>query len=268
VQSGRKDSRRVFKLIKGFPDEIRATWASRFWWCAEESRIKATIREPRDKTRRPRQCESVGLDVHKQLEQREFPLATQLFNKLLAANLPLYGIFEGTRIYIHPDEHRVKNGIVTIVENKSTASKPDIYQTCQSIFQVRTYAFIEQQIIPRFGYKLGNLHRVMYWRRPTKRKKKLTLLEVVWVPTHESDMLKFQQDLRLIFQVWRGLRPPPAPAIFKCRQCSLFYKVRCRFYRRELELPTKKEWFKRFVKKSRRTKQDVERFEHEKPFES
>lgn len=229
-------------MILGFPDEVRASWTSRAYWCHEESRIKATMGEPRGLWDRQTKAQTLGLSVHEQLEARKFPDAVVKLERIIAANAPLYGHFEGTRIYIHPDEHRVKDLAVSIVENKSSSRMPGIYQTCQSTFQVKTYVFIEKQILPRLGYRTGFNHRVMYWKRPTKTKPQLRFLKAV--PVRYFDW-EFEKDLHLIFEVWRGNQSPIPPAFWKCKQCRPYYKTRCRFYTKEIPL-SKQEWNKRF----------------------
>ena len=231
-------------MIKIFPEEIRASWISRSYWCHEASRIKATIPDERIRIRTPRKIELEGLNIHEVLRRRKFPKAVEEFDRRLAAVLPLYGIFEGTRIYCHPDEHRVRKRIVQIVENKSTKGKPSIYQTCTSTFQTKTYAFIEDQIIPALGYTVASVHRVMYWRRPTVRIKKLILLKVVPVYFYPEE---YKKDLHYIFEVWRKKEDPLPPAKWKCKQCELFNKVRCRFYTGEVKL-SRQDWKERFAR--------------------
>lgn len=235
-------------MIKGFPEEIRASWLSRSWWCHEESRIKATSGGPRGVGQKETKAMTVGLEVHEQLAARKFPPEVVKLERLLAANAPLYGIFEGTRIYIHPDEHRIKDLAVSIVEHKTTSRMPGIYQTCQSTFQVKTYVYVEKQILPKLGYRGGFKHRVMYWKRPTKTKPKLRLLKVVPVIYYGWE---FEDDLHLIFEVWRGNRAPIPPALWKCGQCHPFYRTRCRFYTGEAPL-SKTEWNKRFMRRKKK----------------
>lgn len=245
-------------MITGFPEETRASYISRQFWCAEVSRLKATLKEPRGIGRRTRKSELGGLSIHDRLERRKFPSEVEKLLRLIAANQPWYGVFEGTKIFIHPDEYRVKWTIpklwyevskktVTFVENKTSKGKPGIYQTCQSTFQTKTYVFVGFQTLPLLGYEVARKHRIMYWRRPSVRIKKLILLKVVPV---NYDPVDYEKDLHYIFEVWRGNEKPVAPAKWKCGQCDPYYKVRCRFYTGEIPL-SRKDWNERFAGRKR-----------------
>jgi len=184
-----------------------------------------------------------GKSVHRELELRRlFSRETEDFLDWVDSEAPLYFDYQGTRIFIHPDSFWVHNGIVEIIEWKSVQSKPDNFQIVPAINQLKVYQFVLSKILPS-NLRLANKHRIMFWRRPSKRIPKLMLKKVVWVYYDEHSCREFIDG---IFKIWHGKAKPIPPVDWKCKQCDPILRMNCRFYTGEIFL----DWFswaKRFI---------------------
>lgn len=214
--------------------EVRASTIARYYWCAEESRIKATVRSrPIGRKAKEPHYATSGREIHRTKEKRKQPERVQeLWDHLLALG-KLFRPLDKTDIYIHPDEFRVtKDFKVILVEHKTTSkNKVDFYSLGPALCQVRVYIYVLNGVLPQLGYRLyqgEKAHRVMFWRRGGKRTGQL--VDTKWVPWH-GDEQEIADEIREIFKVWRGEKESIPPAMWKCRSvCRQFNKIRCSIY--------------------------------------
>lgn len=237
-------------MIKGYPTDARGSWYGRNFWCSEEIAQKATLKIVRIRPKRYRRVESGGRQIHDLLTFRKYPKETEEFWNMIKGMEPLYFDFPNedsptgyTRIYFHPDAYLVQNNIVETIEWKTVDSKPNRFIYPMGRVQLLVYLYGLKQILPE-QFQLKHQHRVMYWKRFTKTKKKLKLIEVKRVYLDDREI---EDIIRSCHLIWAKKVLPMPPAEFKCRQCPFVVRRNCRFYTGKIPLGWKN-WSHRFIK--------------------
>jgi len=206
--------------------KVRASWISRYYYCGEQSRIRACLFQVRggDETEHTR----AGRLIHERLESRPQPLRVQRLWSFIRAEEP-YRVLDGVEIYCHPDEFRVtRDNRVMVVEHKtSLKSKISVYEKGPASAQVRVYMWILRPYLERRGFRLLGKGRVIFWKRGGRRSGR----RILWYEV-EDDPVETEREIREIFAFWRGDRRLVLPSRWKCRQCTPAFKIRCRYYQR------------------------------------
>jgi len=238
-------------LIKGYPFECRASWFGRNFWCSEEVRIKATVKRCRTSVYSKRPVEIGGTKIHNILERRVFPKETVRFWNMVKTIEPLYFEFQKTKIFFHPDAFLVQNGVIKIIEYKTVDGKPNRFIYPMGRVQLMVYLYGLQKLLdeslPKFYSLAKNRHRVMYWKRFTKTKRKIRLVDVQFVSWNSEVKQEIEDIIKSCFLIWEKKVLPFPPSEFKCRQCPFYIRRYCRFYTGEIPLSWKN-WSVRFAK--------------------
>jgi len=225
-----------------FPTEIRASWLARHFYCAEQAYIKAHGLNQNFKVRAPPSFH--GEIIHRQLAARIGTPETEFFKNYLAELEPLSFKIFGTRVFFHPDDFRVRNGKVRVIEEKTVTSKKiTFYKFCIHKFQLEIYVFGLNEILPE-EYQLEKIHWLRYWKR-TQLWQKLKLVKLYPILIHPKYYWIIKDNIHQIFQIWRGKDMPQLPARWKCQKCPDSLKLHCRIYRRKIRIP-RTEWEVRF----------------------
>jgi len=257
-------------MIKGFPEEIRASWLAKYWYCAEMSRIRALepihVEEIENSELPPVAAWSFwGTCLHDMLERRKHwsgnkPSQTESFKSTLRGHMPLSFKIERTRIFFHPDNYIVHYPRVQIIEYKSTYTYPTTYKLVCDRFQLQVYIIGLKRVLKNIfkDLKLAERHRLQYYKMLQRPTDKIKVLRTFYIYTRSEAVKETPRHIREIFKVWRRKRDPLPPHIRKCRRCIDYWRFRCRFYRQILPL---KDWKERFEweKPTRKSSETYER---------
>jgi len=236
-------------LIKGYPIDVRASWFARNFWCSEEARIKATMMRFRTFAHKQREIEAMGRHIHVILENRKKTEEIEDFLNLLRTIEPLSFTYRGVKVYFHPDDFRIRKREVSVVEYKTVESKPNRFVYPIGETQLKIYLYGLSKILPKLStfYSLAKRHKVMYWKRISKRKKKLRLVDVRWVFWDDAVKAEVEDIMDSCFKIWDKKVLPIPPREFKCRQCPYHIRKFCRYFTGQLKLE-RKNWASRFAK--------------------
>jgi len=221
--------------------KVRASWISRYYYCAEQSRIKACLLKIRGGWET--EHTKAGRLMHERLEGRPQPLRVERLWSFIRAEEP-YRVLDGVEVYCHPDEFRItRDNRVMVVEHKtSLKSRISVYEAAPASAQIRVYMWILRPYLERRGYNMIGFGRVFFWKRGGRRSGR----RIAWYDV-EDDPEKTEAEIREIFAFWRDERELVLPSRWKCAQCSVRFRVRCRYFQR-LDFKDE-EWMSRFAGK-------------------
>ena len=210
--------------------------AARYWFCAEECRLRAVegIRYV------PVKATQDGLRGHKWLEER--PKSKSWLNvqnqiKDVAKNSDLVWFdyigmaakrqYKGTWVIAHPDDYDViwNKRQIRFIENK-TIKNPDWKRYLGPVAnqQLEISIWVWEPVLDNIGWHLADDHYVYWWDRND-----------MWPlgPTHVTYTAKKVEDfLDRLFGIFEGTRNLIPPSDFKCRTCRTF-KDHCTIINRE-----------------------------------
>jgi len=215
-------------MIYGFPKEVRTSWIARAKWCNYESKIRATTAWIRRKLKPIEEKLKEGYLTHQRLEAGRVSKETEQLMNAIRESEPIYRKIHGVRVYAHPDRIVVTKKGVMFIEYKTTKLKPTNFQIYPAQMQLEIYLYVFKPLLKKLGFKLAPKHKILFYTRGKKPRR----LAQVFVSLDETRLL---DEIKFIFDMWRGKAKPIPPAIWKCRLCRkqnpLYYKV-CPWYAR------------------------------------
>jgi len=216
-------------MIKGFPKEVRASWIARAKWCHYQSRLRACSLATRLTpiyTERTQQ----GSYLHKLIDLRKRNNeSTTRFKAVIASNEPIYRTVLGVKIYAHPDDYWVLQDTkrVRLIEYKTSKQKPTPAQFFPASFQLQIYDLVLKPLVSRLGYVLADEHLLIYYNAPEHVEK----LRPIKTYVVEANLEATLDEIRYIFEMWRGRAKPIPPQAWKCEDtCHPLYQRLCPWY--------------------------------------
>jgi len=218
---------------------VRAHHLAQYYNCAETCYIKAHRLIPY----MPFTRESIrGVQFHRKLSCRSYPPEVELLKHRLVDLEPLSIIFSGLEIFIHPDDFRVRNRKVKVIEEKTVKRMPDILTLEPHRFQLEIYVFVLSRLLPLIDFQIAETHYLRYWKR---RRKEFKLSKTYRLKIDEDTLHEIGLKIQEIAKMLKGDSLPILPLRSKCWRCKP-YKRKCRFYLRKLPI-SRKEWEARFT---------------------
>ncbi len=248
--------RSVAASLPETPTYRRMSSLARWYWCAEQSRHKVLgLVPPRPQTIATSDGTELHDDVLTKVLGQRYPWEDEFMEILAEVQDSTYGFMRrigNDTIYDditgHPDDFQITpDGIVHIVEHKTTAIKPDNkefmerYYLPMAEFQVKGYAWILEEVIkhPKFkgNYRIGKTHEVLYWYVDHKLQTCQLLGE------YPFPYFKQEVETNLTYQLTAYRHPemiiPPkcisTEKPWKCRQCPKESKAVCQFNNKEVK---------------------------------
>jgi len=214
--------------------EIHASQLARYYWCAEECRIRYLENfEPTDS-----RSKQIGKELHDRLHSLT-PLSHQeTLNKIWSLateeghdGQPCFKKeYRGWKILGTPDWFLIdkKGGMVQICEDKTWSFwKYREFLQYPAQFQLKTYCFILKPLLKSIKLKLAKKHFIFVWKQASE------LLTNVYEVIFDEEV--YLRQLNIILDTIEGKRLPIPPRMentWKCNSCPPIVKEKCIIHQR------------------------------------
>ena len=204
---------------------IKVSDLARWEWCNEESFLRCNGVE-----RAPTVYDFAGTNVHKKVIREPQKDFEKIFFEKLNMQRPFFRVMHDVKIFGGVDaieSEGLKDGIVRFIECKTRGERSvPPFLIKPAIFQLEIYAWLFQPIIEKIGYKLADVHYVDFVHRESMEiiKRYDCLIDYGFVDE------KIGKIMSSIIKN-EGISGAYANERWKCRNCAVEYKNKCRFFK-------------------------------------